>query len=74
MSSVLTLSVLCLSVSTAKEAGAGALDEEDFIKAFEDVPSVQVGLVPVTGTLTEGQNLMVPETDCDLLFLCPDLL
>uniref|UniRef100_A0A3P8W9F1 Cytoplasmic linker associated protein 1a n=1 Tax=Cynoglossus semilaevis TaxID=244447 RepID=A0A3P8W9F1_CYNSE len=27
---------------TAKEAGAGALDEEDFIKAFEDVPSVQI--------------------------------
>lgn len=25
-----------------KEAAAGALDEEDFIKAFEDVPSVQV--------------------------------
>lgn len=25
-----------------KEAGAGAVDEEDFIKAFEDVPSVQV--------------------------------
>lgn len=59
--SVLTLSVLCLSVSTAKEAGAGALDEEDFIKAFEDVPSVQVGLVSVTGTLTEGHNLMVPQ-------------
>uniref|UniRef100_A0A8D0AMX5 Cytoplasmic linker associated protein 1a n=1 Tax=Sander lucioperca TaxID=283035 RepID=A0A8D0AMX5_SANLU len=25
-----------------KEAAAGALDEEDFIKAFEDVPSVQI--------------------------------
>uniref|UniRef100_A0A8C5DID1 TOG domain-containing protein n=1 Tax=Gouania willdenowi TaxID=441366 RepID=A0A8C5DID1_GOUWI len=25
-----------------KEAGAGAVDEEDFIKAFEDVPSVQI--------------------------------
>lgn len=25
-----------------KEAGAGAVDEEDFIKAFEDVPSAQV--------------------------------
>lgn len=25
-----------------KEAGAGAVDEEDFIKAFEDVPSGQV--------------------------------
>ncbi|XP_068185910.1 CLIP-associating protein 1a isoform X18 [Antennarius striatus] len=28
--------------STGKEAGAGAVDEEDFIKAFEDVPSVQI--------------------------------
>ncbi|KAM7407896.1 hypothetical protein PAMA_003587 [Pampus argenteus] len=27
---------------TSKEAAAGAVDEEDFIKAFEDVPSVQV--------------------------------
>ncbi|XP_029314338.1 CLIP-associating protein 1a isoform X18 [Cottoperca gobio] len=26
---------------TVKEAAAGAVDEEDFIKAFEDVPSVQ---------------------------------
>ncbi|KAM4609315.1 CLIP-associating protein 1a [Polymixia lowei] len=26
---------------TAKEAAAGAVDEEDFIKAFEDVPTVQ---------------------------------
>ncbi|XP_063743771.1 LOW QUALITY PROTEIN: CLIP-associating protein 1a [Eleginops maclovinus] len=26
---------------TSKEAAAGAVDEEDFIKAFEDVPSVQ---------------------------------
>uniref|UniRef100_A0A3Q2EEI0 CLASP N-terminal domain-containing protein n=1 Tax=Cyprinodon variegatus TaxID=28743 RepID=A0A3Q2EEI0_CYPVA len=26
-----------------KEAAAGAVDEEDFIKAFDDVPSVQVG-------------------------------
>ncbi|XP_075789213.1 CLIP-associating protein 1 isoform X18 [Pelodiscus sinensis] len=29
------------SKSTAKE-GAGAVDEEDFIKAFEDVPTVQI--------------------------------
>lgn len=29
-------------LSEGKEAGAGAVDEEDFIKAFEDVPSVQV--------------------------------
>ncbi|XP_054642224.1 CLIP-associating protein 1a isoform X21 [Dunckerocampus dactyliophorus] len=28
--------------ATGKEAGAGAVDEEDFIKAFEDVPSVQI--------------------------------
>uniref|UniRef100_A0A8B9N1W2 Cytoplasmic linker associated protein 1 n=1 Tax=Accipiter nisus TaxID=211598 RepID=A0A8B9N1W2_9AVES len=28
--------------STAKEGGAGAVDEEDFIKAFEDVPTVQI--------------------------------
>ncbi|XP_047227287.1 CLIP-associating protein 1a isoform X18 [Girardinichthys multiradiatus] len=27
---------------TGKEAGAGAVDEEDFIKAFEDVPSIQI--------------------------------
>lgn len=29
-------------VFKGKEAGAGAVDEEDFIKAFEDVPSAQV--------------------------------
>ncbi|XP_042350447.1 CLIP-associating protein 1a isoform X3 [Plectropomus leopardus] len=28
--------------ASGKEAGAGAVDEEDFIKAFEDVPSVQI--------------------------------
>ncbi|XP_061923754.1 CLIP-associating protein 1a isoform X3 [Entelurus aequoreus] len=28
--------------TTGKEAGAGAVDEEDFIKSFEDVPSVQI--------------------------------
>ncbi|XP_074514629.1 CLIP-associating protein 1a isoform X18 [Sebastes fasciatus] len=27
---------------TSKEAAAGAVDEEDFIKSFEDVPSVQI--------------------------------
>ncbi|NXP30458.1 CLAP1 protein, partial [Leiothrix lutea] len=32
---------LCSKSSTAKE-GAGAVDEEDFIKAFEDVPTVQI--------------------------------
>lgn len=31
-------------MSAAKE-GAGAVDEEDFIKAFEDVPTVQVGRI-----------------------------
>lgn len=31
-------------MSAAKE-GAGAVDEEDFIKAFEDVPTVQVNCV-----------------------------
>lgn len=30
------------SFFTGKEAGAGAVDEEDFIKAFEDVPTVAV--------------------------------
>nr|XP_061799351.1 CLIP-associating protein 1-like isoform X3 [Nerophis lumbriciformis] len=28
--------------ATGKEAAAGAVDEEDFIKSFEDVPSVQI--------------------------------
>ncbi|CAL8383733.1 unnamed protein product [Arctogadus glacialis] len=27
---------------TSKEAAAGAVDEEDFVKAFEDAPSVQI--------------------------------
>ncbi|XP_060944454.1 CLIP-associating protein 1a [Limanda limanda] len=30
------------SKTTSREAAAGAVDEEDFIKAFEDVPSVQI--------------------------------
>lgn len=34
---------MCLwMLSKGKEAAAGAVDEEDFIKAFEDVPSIQV--------------------------------
>lgn len=37
---------LCVSMhvpSTGKEvSGAGAVDEEDFIRTFEDVPTVQV--------------------------------
>lgn len=32
----------CLS---AGKEGAGAVDEEDFIKAFEDVPTVQVSRI-----------------------------
>lgn len=28
----------------AKEGGAGAVDEDDFIKAFTDVPTIQVEL------------------------------
>ncbi|CAH2283524.1 CLIP-associating 2 isoform X17 [Pelobates cultripes] len=31
-----------LSAGTMKEGGAGAVDEEDFIKAFTDVPTVQI--------------------------------
>lgn len=34
--------IYCAFFVQGKEAGAGAVDEEDFIKAFEDVPSVQV--------------------------------
>uniref|UniRef100_A0A3B4AV79 TOG domain-containing protein n=1 Tax=Periophthalmus magnuspinnatus TaxID=409849 RepID=A0A3B4AV79_9GOBI len=30
------------SSATSAKAGAGAVDEEDFIKAFEDVPAVQI--------------------------------
>uniref|UniRef100_A0A665VY48 Cytoplasmic linker associated protein 1a n=1 Tax=Echeneis naucrates TaxID=173247 RepID=A0A665VY48_ECHNA len=33
---------LCSKNSFSKEAGAGAVDEDDFIKAFEDVPTVQI--------------------------------
>lgn len=34
-----------MSFSTGKEgASAGAVDEEDFMKAFEDVPTLQVKL------------------------------
>uniref|UniRef100_A0A3Q4N5A9 Cytoplasmic linker associated protein 1a n=1 Tax=Neolamprologus brichardi TaxID=32507 RepID=A0A3Q4N5A9_NEOBR len=32
----------CTTRWCSKEAAAGAVDEEDFIKAFEDVPSVQI--------------------------------
>ncbi|XP_040912627.1 CLIP-associating protein 1a isoform X4 [Toxotes jaculatrix] len=41
MSSVRRPSSATIAKTTGKEAGAGAVDEEDFIKAFEDVPSVQ---------------------------------
>lgn len=33
--------LLLFHLAATKE-GAGAVDEEDFIKAFEDVPTVQV--------------------------------
>ncbi|XP_026231423.1 CLIP-associating protein 1a isoform X2 [Anabas testudineus] len=42
MSSVRRPSSANAAKAPAKEAGAGAVDEEDFIKAFEDVPSVQI--------------------------------
>ncbi|XP_067372708.1 CLIP-associating protein 1a isoform X17 [Channa argus] len=42
MSSVRRPSSANTAKATGKEAGAGAVDEEDFIKAFEDVPSVQI--------------------------------
>ncbi|XP_028248799.1 CLIP-associating protein 1a isoform X17 [Parambassis ranga] len=42
MSSVRRPSSASSTKTTGKEAGAGAVDEEDFIKAFEDVPSVQI--------------------------------
>ncbi|KAM4731771.1 CLIP-associating protein 1a [Anableps anableps] len=42
MSSVRRPSSASSTKSTGKEAGAGAVDEEDFMKAFEDVPSVQI--------------------------------
>ncbi|XP_041806688.1 CLIP-associating protein 1a isoform X10 [Chelmon rostratus] len=38
---LLSADVSALHVNS-KEAGAGAVDEEDFIKAFDDVPSVQI--------------------------------
>nr|XP_046260372.1 CLIP-associating protein 1a isoform X12 [Scatophagus argus] len=42
VSSVRRPSSATTAKTTGKEAGAGAVDEEDFIKAFEDVPSVQI--------------------------------
>ncbi|XP_054871492.1 CLIP-associating protein 1a isoform X39 [Amphiprion ocellaris] len=42
MSSVKRPSSATTTKAPGKEAGAGAVDEEDFIKAFEDVPSVQI--------------------------------
>nr|XP_020462251.1 CLIP-associating protein 1 isoform X13 [Monopterus albus] len=42
MSSVRRPSSATTAKPTGKEAGAGAVDEEDFTKAFEDVPSVQI--------------------------------
>ncbi|XP_053732300.1 CLIP-associating protein 1a [Synchiropus splendidus] len=42
MSSVRRPSAATTAKASGKEAGAGAVDEEDFIRAFEDVPSVQI--------------------------------
>ncbi|XP_055086424.1 CLIP-associating protein 1a [Periophthalmus magnuspinnatus] len=42
MSSVRRPSSATSAKVPGKEAGAGAVDEEDFIKAFEDVPAVQI--------------------------------
>ncbi|XP_074551130.1 CLIP-associating protein 1a isoform X18 [Halichoeres trimaculatus] len=42
MSSVRRPSSATTAKPSGKEAAAGAVDEEDFIKAFEDVPSVQI--------------------------------
>lgn len=36
------LTVFCVYLGSSKEGGAGAVDEDDFIKAFTDVPTVQV--------------------------------
>ncbi|GLD67028.1 CLIP-associating protein 1-like protein [Lates japonicus] len=42
ISSVRRPSSATTAKATGKEAGAGAVDEEDFIKAFEDVPAAQI--------------------------------
>lgn len=34
--------ILKINIFIAAKEGAGAVDEEDFIKAFDDVPVVQV--------------------------------
>lgn len=36
------LTVFYIYLGSSKEGGAGAVDEDDFIKAFTDVPTVQV--------------------------------
>ncbi|KAK4826904.1 hypothetical protein QYF61_012496, partial [Mycteria americana] len=36
------LTVFYIYVGSSKEGGAGAVDEDDFIKAFTDVPTVQI--------------------------------
>lgn len=40
-------------------SGAGAVDEEDFIQAFEDVPTVQVGRLLDSGTFVAFQCLIL---------------
>lgn len=53
--------------AAAKE-GAGAVDEEDFIKAFDDVPVVQVsedvGLISRDGTGVHFQSSLGPCWSC----------
>lgn len=36
------LTIFYVYLGSSKEGGAGAVDEDDFIKAFTDVPTVQV--------------------------------
>lgn len=38
----ISLTVFYVYLGSSKEGGAGAVDEDDFIKAFTDVPTVQV--------------------------------
>lgn len=42
-----SLSHFLLIFKGRDNSAAGAVDEEDFIQAFEDVPTVQVGQVPL---------------------------
>lgn len=54
-----------VSFFTGKEgASAGAVDEEDFIKAFEDVPNVQVSLTHITGTRLKCVRVLQQKSVC----------